>query len=181
MSLERRAIVSAFNSAIKNAQTIAGKNVFSYRENKNWLKDLPAVNVYAVSETGGEILGSAPIEYKRSIDLLIECTVSGKDETVAMDSLDRLLDQIGQAIGAKISFDKSFRTLFNKAVPTNIEIDITENGSQVVASGTMTYSIEYIFEAVRTQPRLNDLLKLGATYSAYDSTTTSDDLADVPT
>lgn len=180
MSLERKAIRRKFVSLIKHGRTDADKNVFANRTNKNWIEDLPAVNIYIESESGNEIFQPAPLVFSRYINLTLDCVVKGRDEEEASDNLDDLTDQIEQLIGTAESYDEDFRCLLEEILPSGASFDFDEEGSQVVASCALAYRLKYYANATRNPGKLDQLTKMGAEYSLGVDSENELTLSDVP-
>ena len=181
MSLQRKKIRDEWVETIRAAKTLAGRNIVANRANKNWHEDLPAVNIYPESEISGEIFENAPIRMKRTLQIAIECIVQGKNEKVAADELDLLMDQIEQAILYRISFDEEFRCIMDQVDLAGIELEFTETGKNVIAAGRLEWTVRY-FTDVRDGIRLNnDLDKANVGYSVGDDSENEVDQFSVPT
>ena len=180
MSLERKAIKLAFVSLLKNAKTSADKNVTAYRINKNWVENLPAINIYPSSETGGEIFHQSPLEFKKTLLMEIDCLVKGKDEDDAGEKLDTLIDQIEEAIGEKFVLDRKFRDLVSQYYPSSLEINFKEDGKFIVGGATLNLTIVYISPAPRSEANLVDLKRFGVDISVGPNSENIESLTEFP-
>lgn len=182
MSLQRKTIRLEYKETVVRANTVAGKNVFTNRTNKVWQENLPAINMYPISEVNGELFEDAPLRMKKNLQLVFEFMVSGRNEDEATDKLDLVMDQVEQAILYRLSYDKEFRCLHDEVSFSSGDFEFEEDGSKVNAAGRLQLNIVY-FTDVRQPKRLDDLATVDAGFkvSENDDTEVEVDNFSVPT
>ena len=133
-------------------QTEAGPRVYTNQSSEIWDDELPVIVITTRSETL-ELLNTAPREYKRAIDFVIEIVATGGESPETKDTAEDLVDKIAEEVENKLSrddrlgsFENNFgetMALVDELVLSNIEFEYTGEGIQPMASARMAYRGTY--------------------------------------
>lgn len=93
----RQKIRSTLLTLLKG-NTDAGERVFVNPVHNHQDENLPEIAIHYVSESPIEETSVAPIEYQRTLNLMVEAVASGKTSQELTDTLDQLTDQIEQIV-----------------------------------------------------------------------------------
>ena len=117
--------------------TTTGSNVFASRVYNISTSELPALLVYAISESSerDSFLSSNGLE--RSVDILVE----GYATTSA--NLDSVLDTIAAEVETAVAGDPTCNGLCKDIVLSNTDVDLTPDGQKPVGSIKLTFECTY--------------------------------------
>lgn len=154
----RRSEIRQRVAELLKGKTLAGDRVFSNRASATWSEELPIIAVY----TRGEIVedqNTAPREYKRTIDLVIEVVAEGpevdptnpnpSDKTPAEDVLDEICDSVEKELGRDDRLGETLNllgervALVDQTVLQGILFDFQSEGVRPQGSAIMTFNVIY--------------------------------------
>ena len=136
MSKQRKEIWTKVVKILKGRRL--ADNIVGCRSVATWNDNLPAISVYPVSEDVEE-LDQSPRRMKRTIDLLIEVKVKGKDEQDAAECLDDLCDDIENCL----TIDDSIDCLADDILLKTARFEYDSEGSSNIAFAGLVFSVEY--------------------------------------
>ena len=153
MSSRRSLIRKGIQKALLN-ETEAGTRVYTNQSSEIWDDALPVIIITTRSESI-ELLNTAPREYKRSMDVVIEVVTKGEESPNEKEDggAEDIADQIADKVEDRLSVDDrlgTFENVFGKEVAlidelilSNIEFEYTGEGIQPMASARMAYRATY--------------------------------------
>lgn len=151
MASKRREIRNKFRDLLLG-KTDAGANVFSNRASATWSEELPIIAVYSRAESV-EQLNTAPLEYRRVIEMAVEIVAEGSETPGAVMALEDTLDEIAEQVEKELSRDETIgETLnyFGKKVALvdalrlkTIEFDFQGEGVKPTGSAIMLFDVTY--------------------------------------
>ena len=137
---EAQAIREAVVAALVAANTSAGARVYSSRKPPFKRADIPAIAVYTLSETSDD-RQSAPREYKRKAKLAVEGAVQ------VGENVDDALDALRLEVETVMDPDPTFGDVCSDSRLTGTELELAEQGDQMVGLLRMTYEVTYYTDA----------------------------------
>lgn len=154
MAHQRKVIREAVKTMLDGNVTYGGNPVTVYQSRvvPYFNVELPALAIYFLNETADD-RESAPREYKRYMELVVQIVVAEIKDVITDDIIDDIAYQIEQ-IFFKDSWllDTCCDSLYKS---TNITFK--ENGDRIFTAAALVFEIEYDTYAPDTQP-LDDLL-----------------------
>lgn len=177
MAHPRKQIRDAVLAALQApGATSCGSKVFGNRARQLWKTELPCLLVYTESESA-EIYTQAPLEYKRSLKLVIEVVA------VAADNLDDQLDEILEQLERAIYRDETFGDLVSTTTIVSTEMDIIDEGEKPAGAAKLTLEMIYYWRPADTQePESVALLTVDAQIdqAPTDGAIDSEDRIEIP-
>ena len=176
MSVERLKIRRAFVALLKRQRTTVGENVFDSRSIPNWDEKLPAINVYTLGETVEEYAVS-PLEYKRTVTVMVEALASESTEEDCAEKLDVICDEIENILHV----DDSLGGLVEAIRLVNIDINFEQGGEKPAGAARMTYNAIYLKAAPETakDQKLVDLKTVNIDWDVGTATDPDPEATDV--
>jgi len=117
-------------------KTTAGARVFETRVIPFRRLELPALAVYALSESS-EDQQSAPRELKRTLSLIIEAAVKSGD------NVDDAMDMIALEVERAMHADETFGGLASDSVLASTDLEVFEEADQFVGLVKLQYEVTY--------------------------------------
>jgi hypothetical protein len=117
-------------------KTSAGDRVFETRVVPFRRLELPAIAVYALSESS-EDQQSAPRELKRTLSLTIDAAVKSGD------NVDDAMDAIALEVERAMHADETFGGLASDSVLASTDIEVFEEADQFVGLVKLQYEVTY--------------------------------------
>ncbi len=153
----RIAIRNAFKAAILG-KTDAGARVYSNISSTIWREEMPQIVVYTRGETI-EKSGTAPVEYKRSLELVVEIIAEGSEgprDSSQGPYVEDVVDLIASQVEAEISRDDSLG-------------DYTAPDGQVckLVDSLELQTVALRFEAESNKPTASAALVFNAVYHEF--------------
>lgn len=138
MSLLKKQVRKNIVKILKQAKTFAGQNVRSSRSEKNWVENLPGINLYFRGDVTEE-LDQAPRRLKRNWPMEVELIAKGPDGEILNDIMDDFAEQIEQCL----SVDDSIGDCANDIVLLGTsDVETDSSGTEVVGKISLNYRIE---------------------------------------
>ena len=117
--------------------TTTGSNVFASRVYNISTSELPALLVYAISESSERDSFLSTNGLERSVDILVE----GYATTSA--NLDSVLDTISAEVETAVAGDPTCNGLCKDIFLSNTDVDLTPDGQKPVGSIKLTFECTY--------------------------------------
>lgn len=137
MAHVRKQIRDRFEALLSAGATLATGGVYASRVYPLTEAKLPALTIYAGSETSGlETMGAKTLA--RDLSLIVDAYVRVTD--TFDDAIDALCVQVEEAIAA----DYSLNGLAKNTVLTSTEIDFDGEAERPVGVARMTFTIRYV-------------------------------------
>lgn len=149
---KQKPIKRRIKEAVKNALSgvLIGDNTVEIAKTiPSQVEHLPKILIYSVNETVNRF-DEAPKTYERTLNIKIECVVASHAE----DDMDSRLEQIAEAVEARIESDETFSGLVHRAELTNVEYESTTEAQSIVGMVALTYELYY-----KTQPMPGQILR----------------------
>lgn len=121
--------------SILKAKTDAGDRIFETRVRPFWGEELPGIAVYTESESA-EVF-EEPRIYIRKLTVNVEVFAE------ANDALDDTLDLIASQVEDLIDTDPTLGNEVNDTRLTNTEINLVDDGKNIVGSAKISFSVTY--------------------------------------
>lgn len=145
MAQSRTKIRKALVALIKD-RTNAKSNVVDQRTLTNWIKDLPAINIYLKNEDITEFT-QAPRSLKRIVSCEFQIVVSATEESIAADKLEEIIEQVEDLIDMDDTIGDNVQTM----MLNNIEIEEDPGGDEPVIAARVVYNATYLSDSPRTR------------------------------
>lgn len=145
MASLRKQIRAAVVTAIKNAATAAGNRVFANRKNPLWETEAPCIAVYTDKESV-RVFNESPRQYERKVQLIVSIAV---DPAV---NVDDQVDDISEEVEAAMAKDETFGGLTAECLLVDTEVEILDEGKELMGYGHLTFEILYYTFAPNTEP-----------------------------
>jgi len=136
------------------------------------LEELPAIRIYSTNESVSRF-NEAPKNYRRNLNLAIECIDVGEND----DNLDMRLEILGEQIETLMEIDETLGRLVNKLELTGSAYQYEPDGPSPVGSLILTFSIEFFTYAQR-ESVLDDYLSTGVKWEVGHDNSSSDGVTD---
>ncbi|MCQ9423372.1 hypothetical protein NRB16_07525 [Pseudomonas sp. LJDD11] len=122
-------------------QTSVGANVFASRVapliTNGWQNELPAIIVYTLDEQG-ELLHTAPREYLRTVQLVVEIHAS------AVDALDDTLDSLARQVENLLLVDDTLGGTVNDLRYASTKMILRDDGDELLGGCRIIFNAEYL-------------------------------------
>jgi len=153
MASRRKLIRNRFREVLLG-KTDAGQNVFSNRASATWSEELPLIAVYSRAE-GVENTGTAPLEFKRTIEMAVEIIAQGSEEPGAALSAEDILDDVAEQVEKALFRDETLGEIdsplkagkkiscVDSLKLKTIEFDFQGEGAKPVGSAIMLFDAVY--------------------------------------
>jgi len=168
---ERKRIRHKVVEILKKAQIPSvGESVFSQRSIDTDQEELPAINLYTLSESS-ERENESPKTYQRNLTLEIEITSTHDNDELLADELDDLAQFVEDVMEGSddlynLTHGNSKDKLINDYNLINTEYETQGNGSNPIGKVKLSYAFEYYtdedrpgilknFERMETQYNVN--------------------------
>lgn len=200
MASRRKAIRKAIKAALVG-KTSAGAQVFDSISSALWAETLPTIAIYCRSESVEE-QNSAPREYKRTIELVVECIAEGgsaEDPSSAGPFLDDVLDDISDQVELELNRDETLGPVLNalgqvvalvdEILLNNVEFEYRGEGRKPTGSCRLVFFVTYYEHrpgSIEEQDGVGDLKtvdakwKVGHDQSSPDNVVEAEDTLDIP-
>lgn len=124
------------------AITGIGTKVFANRARLVFETELPNIIIYTKNEPSEKFV-EAPREFKRSLNLEIEIQyrLNPPDEDTV--NIDDAMDDIAEEVERRVLLDPTLNNLASDTLLDNTEMDIVQNGNQLIGSCKITFVVEY--------------------------------------
>lgn len=163
MANRRKLIRKRVREVLLN-QTDAGSKVYSNLSSPHWGENTPEIAIFTRSETI-EDLGTAPKEYKRTLELAIEIVAEGTETPNENDGklVEDIVDDIAEQVEAALEKDETLGEIpgsdpacvyIDELFLNNVEFQF-EIGQKPTASARLIYSVIY-YEARPKNLELQD-------------------------
>lgn len=138
MPHERKTLRDAIVAALSGA-TVAGTQVRSVRVDPTQFGELPAINVYVISDdVDEESITTAPRELKRVAVVAVEGWLAGDADTID-DALDAFALEIETAMDADVNFGGTV----SDSILAGTEIKIDPKGEKPIGVVHLQYAVTY--------------------------------------
>lgn len=178
MSAQRK-IIRRAAAAHLAGKTAAGDNVFPSRSQPLWQRyELPAICIYCSRETI-ELHTEAPREYKRELELRIECAMELSED--ADDNLDDLGDHVERLIGRSNRLTFGNEQTVSDILLSSEQLEFRQEGDAVIGSLVMVYTATYYTtepDDLDAEP-IDDLDTVSTNYSLDNAQAAADQAADL--
>lgn len=159
--------------ALLLGHTSAGASVYASRVepfiNNDWEQQLPAIVVYTMDESA-ELFSSAPREYRRKVELVIELHVAGNS------GLDDSLDTLAREVELILLADDTLGGTVNDLQYSRTRMALRDEGETLIGGARISFDAEY-FEAhptVAFNEALPNLTNVHTTYSLNNAQAPAD-------
>lgn len=167
MAHKRKQIVAAIVERLKDANTLAGVNVFPNRAKKLKDAELPCILVYSRSETA-EVSVESPREYKRGLSVSLELVHAAFDQT----SIDDTLDDFAEQVETAMFLDETFGGIVSDTILGDTEMVLLDEGERPVGAMKIAFMMPYYQQLPGDQTdSLDAFTKMGTTIKGSNQTT----------
>jgi len=155
-----------------NNNTLAGDRVFVNPVHNHQDETLPLIAIHYVSETPIEQFSVAPIEYQRTLNLIVEAIASGKTTIEMTDTLDQLADELEQILVPENEI--KFEGLeIDRVVLSGVDFEFRGDGETPIGAIRTEVSVQYR-TAVKEDIATDDFAKASFDWN-IDKTNDDDD------
>ena len=154
--------------------TPAGKNIAIGKTAPTWIKNLPAILIYASNESV-QRFEEAPKTYRREFSLSIECITAGNED----NDLDLALEEMAERVEDIMEVDETLGDLVNKIELRGSEYQVESDGQSPSGALVLTYAIEFYQDANKSGINcLDDLKQLKTDWEVGHHDESSDGVTD---
>jgi len=143
MKHERQQIREYVQERLKT-RTEAGDKVLMNASEDFDQDNLPEIRIYCLSE-GSEKQSDSPRTLKKSLNVLIEVTVTGEDQTECQDNLDALCKQVEDTL----SIDAYWGDLVSDQWLAATDLTYEGGGSAPIGAAKILYTAQYLTDSPR--------------------------------
>jgi hypothetical protein len=167
----KRKIKIAVRDLLKN-KTEAKENVKISSTPPTQIEELPAIRIFSTNESVSRF-NEAPKNYKRNVNVAIECLDTGNDD----DQLDMRLEILGEQVETLMELDETLGKLVNKLELTGVAYQYEADAQSPVGSIILTFNIEF-FSYAQRETVLDDYLSTGVKWEIGHHNSSSDGVKD---
>lgn len=197
MSLKRIQIRKAVQSVLLG-KTRAESRVYSNLSSVYWQEEFPAIGIFTRGEAVA-VLNTAPREYQRTIELVVEILASGSETPESGELAEDVADQIAEQVELELNRDETFGEIENavgkrEALVDSLELQTVEfdfqgEGVKPLAACRLVYSLKYTQfrpgslaeqEGVGNLETINAKWKVGHDSAAPDNVVELEDNVSLP-
>lgn len=140
MAHQRKLIRDAVVAALKAGnRTPAGQRVYPNRSSEIFANEIPCICVYTRQEGPPEVAIEAPRQYKRTVQLTLECIASADNP----DLVDDKLDEFAESIEKLMFVDETFGGVASETYLGETEIVIPDEQKKTVGAIRMSFTLVY--------------------------------------
>lgn len=142
MSAQRKLIRNAAVAHLAG-KTVAEQNVFASRSAPLWQRqELPAICVYGERETI-ELFNESPREYRRELELRIECVAQAVGSQNIDDIIDDFGDRVERLIGRSNRLEFEGEAAVSDILLAGEQISISAEGEHTIGALLIVYTATY--------------------------------------
>lgn len=167
----KRRIKIAVRDLILN-RTEAQGNVKISPTPPSQIEQLPAIRIYSTNESVSRF-NEAPKNYKRNLNLAVECLDVGDND----DNLDMRLEILGEQVETLMEIDETLGRLVNKLELTGVGYQYEADAQSPIGSIILTFNIEF-FSYAQRESVLDDYLSTGVRWEVGHNNSSSDGVTD---